>query len=41
MRLLLNRLSRWFHSFDEDRELPMVVIRAPEDGGRVGMIGWY
>lgn len=41
MRILLQRLSRWFHSFDEDRELPTVVINTPEDGARIGMIGWY
>jgi hypothetical protein len=40
MRGLLQRFSRWFHSFDEDQE-PLVVIRTPEDGARIGMVGWY
>lgn len=41
MRILLQRLSRWFHSFDEDQEPPVVVIKTPEDGARIGMVGWY
>ena len=41
MRTLLHRLSRWFHSFDEDPEPPAIIIRTPEDGARIGMMGWY
>ncbi len=41
MRRMLQRLSRWFRSFDEDQEPPLVVIRTPEDGARIGMVGWY
>ena len=41
MRTLLQRLSRWFHSFDEDQEPPTVIVRTPEDGARIGMVGWY
>ena len=41
MKTLLNKLSRWFHSFDEDQEEPTIIIKTPEDGARTGMIGWY
>lgn len=41
MRILFQRLSDWFHSFDEDREPPAIVVKTPEDGARIGMIGWY
>lgn len=41
MKLLLQKLSRWFHSFDEDCDPPMVVGKTPDSDGRVGMIGWY
>ena len=41
MRTLLQRLSRWFHSFDEDQEPPTVTVRTPEDSARIGMVGWY
>lgn len=41
MKILLQRFSRWFHSFDEDCEPPIVVMKTPEDGARIGMIGWY
>lgn len=40
MKFLLQKLSRWFHSFDEDRD-PPIVVKTPEDGARIGMIGWY
>lgn len=41
MKSLLQKLSRWFHSFDEDRDSPEIVVKTPEDGARIGMIGWY
>jgi hypothetical protein len=41
MNALLQRLSRWFHSFDEDDDPPNVAIETPEDGARIGMVGWY
>ena len=41
MRTLLQKFSRWFHSFDEDQDEPTITIKTPEDGARVGMIGWY
>jgi hypothetical protein len=41
MNALLQRLSRWFHSFDEDDDPPKVTIKTPEDGARIGMVGWY
>lgn len=41
MNVLLQKFYRWFHSFDEDDEPPKVVARTPEDGARVGMVGWY
>lgn len=41
MKALLQRLSRWFHSFDEDQEIPVIEVKTPEDGARVGMVGWY
>jgi hypothetical protein len=41
MRSLMRKLSRWFHSFDEqDGDFP-IVIRTREDGARIGMVGWY
>ncbi|WP_368905190.1 hypothetical protein [Taklimakanibacter lacteus] len=41
MRNLLQKLSRWFHSFDEDEEDQAIEIKTPEDGARIGMVGWY
>lgn len=41
MKRLWFRLSRWFHSFDEADSDLRIVIRTPEDGARVGMVGWY
>jgi hypothetical protein len=41
MSALLQRFYRWFHSFDEDEEPPKVVVKTPEDGARIGMVGWY
>jgi hypothetical protein len=41
MRTLMRRLSRWFHSFDEEEGDFPIVIRTAEDGARVGMVGWY
>jgi len=40
MNALLHRFYRWFHSFDED-EPPKIIVKKPEDGARVGMVGWY
>jgi hypothetical protein len=41
MKRLWYRLQRWFHSFDEANDDMRIVIRTPEDGARVGMVGWY
>lgn len=41
MRAMFERLSRWFHSFDEDQESLENVVKTPEDGARIGMVGWY
>ena len=41
MKILLQRFSQWFHSFDEDYDPPIVTAKTPEHGTRVGMIGWY
>lgn len=41
MKRLWLKLSRWFHSFDEENEDISLVIRTTEDGARVGMVGWY
>lgn len=41
MRTLLQKFSRWFHSLDEDQDEPIITIKTPEDGARIGMIGWY
>jgi hypothetical protein len=41
MRSLLQKFSRWFHSFDEDPEEPHIIVETPEDGARIGMVGWY
>jgi hypothetical protein len=38
---LLQRFYRWFHSFDEDEDAPTVTVETPEDGARIGMVGWY
>jgi hypothetical protein len=41
MKKLWLKLSRWFHSFDDENEDISPVIRTKEDGARVGMVGWY
>lgn len=41
MRNMIQKFSRWFHSFDEDEEPAVIVVRTPEDGARIGMVGWY
>jgi hypothetical protein len=41
MKILLQRFSQWFHSFDEDRDPPIIAAKAPQDSSRIGMIGWY
>ena len=41
MKILWWRLSRWFHSFDETDEDLRHLIKSPEDGARMGMVGWY
>lgn len=41
MKMLLQRLSRWFHSFEDEGEPPVIIVKTPEDGARLGMIGWY
>lgn len=41
MKRLWNRLSLWFHSFDETNEEILIIIKTPEDGARLGMVGWY
>ena len=41
MKTLWWRLSRWFHSFDETDEEITRLIKTPEDGARLGMVGWY
>ena len=41
MNALLQRFYRWFHSFHEEEEPPKVVVKTPEDGARIGMVGWY
>lgn len=41
MKGFWRKLSRWFHSFDEADEDLSTVIRTPEDGARIGMVGWY
>jgi hypothetical protein len=35
------RLSLWFHSFGKEDDAITILIRTPEDGARVGMVGWY
>ena len=37
----LQKFYRWFHTFDEEDEPPKIVVKTPEDGARMGMIGWY
>ncbi len=40
MRRLMRKLSVWFHSFDEgEGDIP--VIRNADEGGNIGMVGWY
>jgi hypothetical protein len=41
MIALLEKFHRWFRSFDEEDEPPRIVVKTPEDGARMGMIGWY
>lgn len=41
MRSLMRKLSRWFHSFDEEEGDYPIVIKTHEDGARMGMVGWY
>jgi hypothetical protein len=41
MMNLWHRIALWFHSFDETSEDIPIVIRTPEDGARIGMVGWY
>ena len=38
---LLRRLSLWFRSFGKEDDAITIHIRTPEDGARVGMVGWY
>jgi len=41
MKALMQKFSRWFHSFDEEESDPPIVMRTSEDGARIGMVGWY
>lgn len=41
MKTVWWRLTRWFHSFDETDEDIARLIQTPEDGARLGMVGWY